>query len=651
MHALVRGRISVNPRGFGFLNIEASPEKGGAPGAPGKSGGAALGPVTAFVTPPDLNPFLDGDVVDAAVVEAEPGRYSASQLLLVHRDRTELFGTVVSHAKRPHLRVDRLVSNTDWPFKPGSADDLAEGTAVVAAIDGAAVVPARVVAPGADLGIERCLARNGVRAVFPGEVLEASRAAAAAVSIERELARGRRDLRELTTVTIDAPVTTDIDDAVAVLPAGPDGALRVFVSIADVDALVPEGSPLDLEARARGTSVYLAGRVIPMVPEAISSEAASLLPAVDRLAVTVELRVDPEGCVTSIDLHESVIRSHARLSYDAVEEFLTTGRSAGVPEAVEPVVRWLRTAAARLSTIRAARGGVELDRDEAYVTLDAETREPTGVSPRSDTGAHRLIERLMVAANEAVATWLVARGLPSVFRVHDEPTEERVRTLEQFAHNFGIEAGFGPRLSPRGLAAFEAQFRGSGLAPAIRTVLGKALGPARYTAEPGLHFGLGAPLYLHFTSPIRRYADLAVHRVVKRYLQGHRDQLVEVEALASLSHHLNARARSAGKAETERHRMLVARLFASRIGEEIEGNIVAIKPFGLVVQMAESGATGTIALEALPGGPYRLDVAAQALIGADRRYGVGEPIRAAIASTNEELGRVDLTLAGARGAS
>ncbi|XYH96244.1 ribonuclease R family protein [Sorangium sp. So ce1128] len=648
MHALVRGRISVNPRGFGFVNIEASPEKGGAPGKPG---GAALGPVTAFVTPPDLNPFLDGDVVDAAVVEAEPGRYSASQLMLVHRDRTELFGTVVSHAKRPHLRVDRLVSNTDWPFKPGSADDLAEGTAVVAAIDGAAVVPARVVAPGADLGIERCLARNGVRAVFPGEVLEASRAAVAAVSIERELARGRRDLRELTTVTIDAPVTTDIDDAVAVLPAGPDGALRVFVSIADVDALVPEGSPLDLEARARGTSVYLAGRVIPMVPDAISSEAASLLPGVDRLAVTVELRVDPEGCVTAIDLHESVIRSHARLSYDAVEEFLTTGRSAGVPEAAWPVVRWLRTAAARLSTVRAARGGVELDRDEAYVTLDAETREPTGVSPRSDTGAHRLIERLMVAANEAVATWLVARGLPSVFRVHDEPPEDRVRTLEQFAHNFGIEAGFGPRLSPRGLAAFEAQFRGSGLAPAIRTVLGKALGPARYTADPGLHFGLGAPLYLHFTSPIRRYADLAVHRVVKRYLQGHRDQRVDAEALASLSHHLNARARSADKAETERHRMLVARLFASRIGEEIEGNIVAIKPFGLVVQMVESGATGTIALEALPGGPYRIDVAAQALIGADRRYGVGESIRAAIASTNEELGRVDLTLAGARGAS
>lgn len=647
MHAPVRGRISVNPRGFGFLNIEAAPEKAGGPGRPGW---AALGSATAFITPPDLNPFLDGDVVDAVVVEAEPGRFSASQLALVQRDRAELFGTVVSHAKRPHLRVDRLVSNTDWPFKPGSADDLPEGAAVVAVIEGAAVVPARVVASGADLGIERCLARNGVRAVFAGEVLEASRAAVAAVSVERELARGRRDLRDVITVTIDAPVTTDIDDAVSVLPAGPDGALRVLVSIADVDAFVPEGSPLDLEARARGTSVYLAGRVIPMLPDAISSEAASLLPGVDRLAVTVELRIDPEGGIRSIDLHESVIRSHARLSYDAVEEFLTTGRSAGIPEAARPVVRWLRTAAARLSTVRAARGGVELDREEAYVTLDAETREPTGVSPRSDTGAHRLIERLMVAANEAVASWLVARGLPCVFRVHDEPTEDRIRALEQFAHNFGVEAGFGARLSPLGLAAFEAQYRGSELAPGIRTVLGKALGPARYTAAGGLHFGLGAPLYLHFTSPIRRYADLAVHRVVKRYLQGHRDPRVDSEALASLAHHLNARARSAAKAETERHRMLVARLFASRVGEEIEGNIVSIKPFGLVVQMVESGATGTIALEALPGGPYRIDVAAQALVGASRRYGVGEPIRAAIAATNEELGRVDLVPAGARGA-
>jgi ribonuclease R len=634
MHAPVRGRISINPRGFGFLNV-------GEDGAPGRPNAAPAGPLSAFVAPPDLNPFLDGDVVNALLVEAGPGRYSASQLALVHRVRSELFGTVVFHGRKPHLRVDRLVANTDWPFRPGTADAIAEGTAVVAAIDGAEVVPSRVVAIGADLGIERCLARNGIRSVFPPEVVEQAGPAASA-ALERGLAAPRRDLRALPTVTIDAPVTTDIDDAVAVLPAEPDGALRVLVSIADVDAFVPEGSPIDLEARARATSVYLAGRVIPMLPDAISSDAASLIEGADRLALTVELRVDPEGLVTSVDIYESVIRSRARLSYEAVNEFMTTGRSAVVTEVVAPVLRWLRTAAARLSTVRAARGGVEIEREEAYVALDTDTREPTAILSREGTDAHRLIERLMVAVNEVVASWLVARGLPCVFRVHDEPTEDRVRALESFAHNFGVEAGFGSRLTPRGLAAFEAQFRGSASAPAIRTVLGKALGPARYTAAAGLHFGLGAPLYLHFTSPIRRYADLAVHRAIKRYLEGRRDHHAKRDALAALCQHMNDRARSAAKAESERYHMLVARLLASRVGEEVEGNIVSIKPFGLVVQMTDLGATGTIAVDALPDGPYRVDLAAQALVGAVRRYGVGDPIRAAISATHEELGRVDL---------
>ncbi len=650
----VRGRISVNPRGFGFLTFH-----GEAPSPPGASPRA--GELTAFVAPPDLNPFLDGDLVSATVNEAEPGRFTATSLALVERRRTELFGTIAIHGRRPHLRVDRLVANTDWPLRAGSGDGLAEGTPLVAAIAGHEVVPSRVFAAGADLGLERCVARHGVRSVFPPAVIEAAREAAAGAlaALAAAPARSeegaaawpapighRRDLRELPTVTIDAASTTDIDDALSVIPAGPDGALRVLVSIADVDALVPEGSALDLEARERGTSVYLAGRVVPMLPDSISSHAASLIQGEDRLALTAELRIDPEGAITSVDLYESVIRNHARLTYDAVAELLCEGRSDAVPAAVAPALRWLRTAAARLSAVRAARGGVELVREEAYITIDAETREPTMVAPRADGAAHRLVERLMVAANEAVAAWLVARGIPGVFRVHDEPTEERVRALERFAHNFGLEAGFGPRLSPLGLEAFEAQFHDSAIAPAIRTVLGEALGPARYTAAPSPHFGLGAPLYLHFTSPIRRYADLAVHRAVKRYLRGARGQRPGGQAAEPLSHHLNARARSAAKAEAERHRMLIARLFAARVGERVEGNIVSVKPFGLIVQMAGTGATGTIATDALPGGPYRLDPAVQALVSEQRRWQIGDRVRATIAAANEELGRVELTPSG-----
>jgi ribonuclease R len=622
MSTSVRGRITVHPRGFGFLAVEGPT------------------PLSAFVTPPDLNRFLDGDLVSARLTEGSDGRLSASDLGLVERPRTELFGTVTVRGKKPHLRVDRLVANTDWPLDESASADLAEGTHLVAAIRGNVLVPIRTLASDADLAIERCVARHGIRSVFSPEVLEG---AAKAASTPRT--GPRRDLRALPTVTIDAPSTTDIDDALSVLPAGPDGALRVLVSIADVDAFVPEGSAVDREARLRGTSVYLAGRVVPMLPEALSSRAASLVPGEDRLTLTVELRIDPEGQITSVDLYESLLRSHARLDYDAVAELLEEGHSERVPAAVLPTVRWLRTAAARLSAVRAARGGVDLAREEAYVSLDETTREPTSVEARQDTEAHRLVERLMVAANEAVAAWLVARGLPGMFRVHDAPEPDRVEKLAAFAHNFGIEPGFGPTLTPRGLAAFEAQFRAARVAPAIRTVLGKTLGPARYTVHPAMHFGLGAPLYLHFTSPIRRYADLVVHRIIKRYLAGDRGFAAGDPGVETLAQELNRMAYLAGKAEAERHRMLIARLFAGRVGEEVRGNIVSVKPFGLVVQMAGTGATGTIATDALPEGPYRVDLVQQALVGETRRYAVGDPVRAVIAATNEELGRIDLALA------
>ncbi len=618
--ARVTGRISVHPRGFGFLNVE-SPD----------------GDTAAFVAPPDLNPFLDGDLVAASVTADASGRTSATGLALVERRRTELFGAVTTRGRRRFLRVDRLVANTDWPFEDGSAEDLTEGAFVVTALRGAQIVPVRVVPPGADLGLERCVVRHGIRGTFPPAVLEAAeRSARAPLDVPR------RDLREVPTVTIDAPTTTDIDDALSVIPPGPDGALRVLVSIADVDAFVREGSPIDVEARLRGTSVYLAGRVLPMLPEVLSGDAASLREGVERPALTAELRIDPEGRVTSVDLYESLIRSHARLTYDAVAELFSAGASEGVPAAVVPTLRWLRTAAARLSSVRAARGGVELGRDEAYVSFDPATREPTGIAPRGENEAHRLVERLMVAANEAVATWLVDRGLPGVFRVHDRPDPDRVAMLERFAHNFGVEAGFGPELSPRGLAAFETQLRGTAVAPAIRTVLGKMLGPARYTVHPSPHFGLAAPLYLHFTSPIRRYADLAVHRLVRRYLAGDRSLAAGDPSLEALAQEVNRAAYVATKAEAERLRMVVARWFSGKVGERVSGNIVAVKPFGLVVQMKGTGATGTVAMDALPGGPYRVEPGGHAAASEGRRYVVGEPIEVTIAGANEELGRVDL---------
>jgi ribonuclease R len=615
----VRGRVSVHPRGFGFLDVEgASP------------------PLSAFIPPPELNRFLDGDTVEAQITQTEDGRSTASGLRLLERWRSELFGTLVRRGNKTFLRVDRQVSNTDWPLD-GAAPDLPEGATLVALIQDSKATLRRTI-PGAESSVARVCSRWGLALERPVELEEAA----------RQAARGpwgnvpRLDLREVPTVTIDAIHSKDLDDAVAVLPAGPDGSLRLLVSIADVDAFVPENSPLDLDARHRATSVYLAGRVLPMFPESLSNEAISLLGGVDRPALTVEIRIDTEGQVTSIDLYESLIRSHARLTYDAVAEFLATGRSAGVPPGVEGTVRWLRTAAARLSAFRASRGGVELMREEAYVRWTPETGEPADIVARNDNEAHRIIERLMVAANEAVARWLTDRGLPGVFRVHDEPQIDQVQQLAAFARNFGIELGVGTRLTIRGLAAFEAQFRGSPVEPALRTVMGRVLGPARYTSTPSLHFGLGAPLYLHFTSPIRRYADLLVHRIVKRFLNGDRDMDPQDPGYEELSRHINNRSLAAAKAENESVRMVAARLFLKRIGERVRGNVVAIKPFGLIVQMSGTGVSGTVALEALPGGEYRVDPSGYSVTGPGRPYSIGDALDLVVVGANEELGRIDL---------
>lgn len=618
-----RGRISLNPRGFGFFS-------------------ALDGIATAaFVAPPLLNTFLDGDIVSATLTTDASGRVSASELTLVERPRKQVFGTVTLRGKRLHLAIDRAIANTDWPFQKGGAKDLQEGDAVVAAPGDGAVSLVRRLPKGADLDIASCLVRHGLALEQEEPLLDAAQKAAEA----QRAAPGvrRRDLSDLCTVTIDGPSTTDIDDALAVIPAGADGALRVLVSIADVDAFVPEGSLLDEDARARGTSVYLAGKHVPMLPASLSSDAASLMEGVRRPALTVEMRIDAEGEVTSVDLYESTIRSHARLTYSAVSAFFQ-GDAQAVSAEVAPTLRWLRAAGARIGAVRAARGGVEIASEEAYLSMDAATGEPTGVAPVPQGASEKLVERLMVAANEAVARWLVERGLPGVFRVHEPPTPERVTRLGAIAQSFGIEAGFGPTLSPRALLAFDAQVSDSRYAQALHTALGKALGSARYSAAPGLHFGLASPLYLHFTSPIRRYSDLAVHRIVKRYLAGDRSMSAQRPDLTHLAEHLSEKAKASDKAEKERRRMLVARLFASKVGEEFKGHVFAVKAFGLVVWLDEPGVTGTCAIDALPGGPFEADLLREVMKGPARTYHVGDPLRVRVTGTNERLGRIELAV-------
>jgi ribonuclease R len=503
-------------------------------------------------------------------------------------------------------------------------------------------VALRKASAGAEFALERVIARHGLRTEFAPGAVEEARAAA---KIPHAVA-GRRDLRDVPTVTIDAPSTRDIDDAISVLPAGPDGALRLLVSIADVAEFVREDTALDRAARDRATSTYLAGRVLPMLPEELSSNWLSLLALQDRFCLTVELRIDAEGSVTATDLYESVIRSHARLNYTEVAAFLDRGEISSALEPVRASMPWFRAAAARIALSRTRRGGVEVARDETRIVFDEQTGLASGIESVRPTTAHAMIERFMVAANEAVARWLFDRGVPAPYRVHDEPDAIHVRDLAAFAHNFGFEAGFGRTLTPLALAAFESQIVGSSIEPAVRSVLLRSLGQARYTVVPSPHFGLAAPLYLHFTSPIRRYADLAVHRTLKAYLHGARDFAADDPSVETLAMHINQRARSAARAENDRQRSLVAEIMSAHVGEVFSARITRVRSFGLLAQIDTTLVEGSLASDSLPDGPYEPDERETALVSKKRTFAIGMPVRVRVVSTDPMLGRIELALAG-----
>ncbi|MEZ4408419.1 MAG: ribonuclease R [Polyangiales bacterium] len=610
----LRGRVVVHPRGFGFVDD---------------------GDVSAFVTPPVLNPFLADDVVECKATQGDDGRWMASDLALVDRPRVELYGTVVSHRGAAHLKVDREVANTDWPLDDGGVT-FTVGDHLLARVEGKTAVALRVL-EGDDRALTRVVARHAIPTEFsPAAVSEAESARAIPHALDH-----RRDLRDVPTVTIDAPSTRDIDDAIAVLPADGDGALRLLVSIADVGRFVPMGGPLDADARARGTSVYLAGRVIPMLPDGLSSDWISLLPGVERSCLTAELRIDDEGRVTAVDVYESLIRSWARLNYDEVAAFLDRGEVSTAMEPVRDAAPWFRTVSARLALARARRGGVEINRDEARVSVDAAGVSVEGVKANS---AHLLIERCMVAANEAIATWLRDRGVPGVYRVHDSPSPEAVRDLDEFATNFGFAPGFGERLTPLALAAFDRQISAMPSEAAIRGVLLRSLGPSALHGAPFHALRLAAPLYLHFTSPIRRYADLAVHRMIRAYLHGERAWRIRDEEVESLAAHLNARSRGAARAETDRRRMLLARYMGERVGQTFTARVVKARPFGVVAQIDTTLIEGTIPLEKLPEGPYTLAAREGAVVSSTRRFAVGMPVTVKVVSADEALGRVEFAL-------
>lgn len=563
---------------------------------------------------------------------------------------------------------------------------------------------------GLDLPIERIIASHGLEAKFAARTLD--HAAGIVADVEGTLAAQprREDLRRLTCVTIDPVDARDFDDAVSCTRT-PDGGFEVGVHIADVTHYVAWSDPCDLEARRRTCSTYLVDRVLPMLPERLSNNLCSLRPGEDRLTMSVLLQLDASGRVLESRACASAIRSSARLCYDDVDELLAGRADAGAlacepgadREAVAAALRDLNELARLRREIRRARGSIDFEGVEPHVTLDANGR-PTGVVVRHTTPATSLVEEAMLLANEAVAGMLAEReGCPCAFRVHEAPSPEHLLSALPPLRELGVvERGEADRIcagDPFAIQAVLSRAKGTSAGLVANTLLLRAQKRAVYLPRNDGHYALGAAAYCHFTSPIRRYPDVTVHRALKRLLgmpvpcaddaavrgglagsgplgavaqdektgvanacgevgsalqppivtraMGRRDWLEAERCMPQLCRTCSDKEREADAAARESQQVKMAELFASRVGEAYSGVVVGCKDFGLFVRLDDSCAEGLVPVRELGDEWFDCDENGLGLTGEESGtcWRLGQHVAVRVAGCTPARGQIDFGLA------
>ena len=478
---------------------------------------------------------------------------------------------------------------------------------------------------------------------FPHEALSEA-AGAKPVGLE-----DRADLRDLALVTIDGEDARDFDDAVWAEPDdNPEnhGGWHIVVAIADVSHYVRPGSALDREAAHRGNSVYFPDRVVPMLPEALSNDLCSLRPAEDRACVAAHLWIDASGRKIRHRFERALMRSAARLTYEAVQAARDHPAGALLPLPQQRLDD-LYGAFAVLDRARRARGALELDLTEHRVLLD-EARRPIAVVPRHRLDSHRLIEEFMILANVAAAEELEARHQPCMYRVHDAPAPEKLDALRDFLDELGVPGlalAKGQVIRPALFNRLLEKVRGTPEAPIVNELVLRSQAQAVYSPNNLGHFGLALPRYAHFTSPIRRYADLVVHRALTA--PAGRTPMAG-EALAATAEHISIterRAAAAERAAVDRYR---ATLLAAAIGTVYEARITGIAPFGFFISLPESGADGLVPVSTLPSDYYDHDARRHRLVGrrSGQEFALGDAVTVRLAEADPVGGRLMFRLEG-----
>ena len=476
---------------------------------------------------------------------------------------------------------------------------------------------------------------------FPPEVeAEAARLKERGVQIGVET--GRHDLRGQLIFTIDPADAKDHDDALSI-QRGDDGLWHVGVHIANVSYYVEEGGEIDQEAFKRATSVYLVDRVIPMLPETLSNDLCSLRPHEDRFAISLLLRLDDDANVRSHEVVRSVIRSAHKLAYEDAQAVIDG--TASVSEEADRAIRDLAALARKLRAKRAERGSIDFDLPEARVVLNT-AGEPTDIQKVLRLEAHRLIEDFMILANETVDRAARERKLPFLRRVHENPDGDRLEQLQAFLAGLGVRIPDSP--SPKDLQRAIAQFEGRPEESLVSTVVLRSMKRARYSEKPLGHFGLATDHYTHFTSPIRRYSDLVVHRLTTRAMvDGEKlPEELRTEMLPAVARRTSERERVAVDAERDSIDLKKTEFMEQHVGDTFDGTVSGVTSFGLFVLLDRFFVEGLVHVSSLGDDYYVFLEDKFALVGENtkKRFRLGDRVQVQVAAVNIEDRKIDFAL-------
>ncbi|GAB3386171.1 ribonuclease R [Lysobacter fragariae] len=644
---LVAGTVIANPDGFGFLRTEA--------------GGDDL-----FLPPAEMRKAMHGDRVLASVTGVDRrGRREGAIVEVLERRLTRLIGRFEVESGISYVVPDdrRIQRNVQIP--PDARGDAKHGQLVVAEItqppDSWRPPIGRVLTVlgerlTASLAVQAAIHGHDLPHEFPQPVLD--EASAVSLTVSAAEAAGRVDLRSTPLVTIDGEDAKDFDDAVYCEP-NRDG-FRLVVAIADVSNYVRPGAPLDDEAQTRATSVYFPGFVVPMLPETLSNGICSLNPKVDRLCFVCDMQVDRNGEVTQSKFYEAVMHSHARLTYtlvwnavgDVPDDVKAEARTQ-IGSAVLPHVEHLHQLYRVLAKARAQRGAIEFESSEVRFVLGSKGEVvQAGMLQRND--AHKLIEECMIAANVEAAKFLLSRHIPAPYRIHERPPEAKYADLQEFLKEFALRMPPWAKVEPRDFTALLKKIRERPDATLLESVLLRSQSLAVYSPDNVGHFGLALEAYAHFTSPIRRYPDLLVHRAIKHGLSGKKPEAFAYapHEMAALALQCSERERRADEAEREVDERYRAAWMEQHVGGQFAGVISGVTSFGLFVELDDSKVNGLIHVTQLPSDFYHFDAIRKTLSGerTGREFRLGDRVDIIVMKASVEDRKIDFRLVEERGA-